>query len=478
MTHDEFRRFGHQLVDWIADYRERVEDRAVMARTAPGDVRRALPASPPAGGESFEAILRDVDEILLPGLSHWVHPRFFGYFPANSDPASVLGDFLSTGLGVLGLSWQAAPALTELEEVTADWLRQMVGLSTAWSGVIQDTASTSTLVALVCARERHSRAGHRRGGVQAEPMPLVVYTSDQSHSSVEKAARLAGFGAENVRQIAHDSDGSMRVDALRAAIVADRAAGRVPCAVVATTGTTATTAVDPIDAIAALAAPARIWLHVDAAMAGSAMILPECRWMWHGVEQADSLVLNPHKWLGAAFDCSVYYVRNPAELVEVMATSPSYLQSSADAEVKNLRDWGIPLGRRFRALKLWLLIRTHGVEQLQARLRRDLAHARLLEHLVRRTPGWSVVSPVILQTVCVRHQPSGLAGDDLDRHTLDWADRVNRSGESYLTPAQVDGRWMVRVSLGGLTTEPEHIVRVWQAMQQAAAASAAQWGFG
>jgi aromatic-L-amino-acid decarboxylase len=468
MTDEEFRRRGHALVDWIANYRAGVASRGVMAATTPGAVAAALPQAPPEAPEPFEAVVRDLDEIIVPGLSHWTHPRFFGYFPANSDPSSVLADLVSTGLGVLGLSWQASPALTELEEVTTDWLRQMVGLSDGWRGAIQDTASTSTLVALISARERATARSGRRGGLQAEPAPLVVYTSDHSHSSVDKAARLAGFGAGNVRLVPHDVHGSMRVDSLRDAMAADRAAGRRPCAVVATTGTTATTAVDPIDAIAALVRPHDVWLHVDAAMAGSAMILPECRWMWHGVEEADSVVLNPHKWLGAAFDCSVYYVRDAALLVEVMGTSPSYLQSSADDRVRNLRDWGIPLGRRFRALKLWFLIREHGVEGLRARLRRDLAHARWLETEVRATPRWRVLNPVILQTVCVRHEPEGLAGEALDRHTLAWVDKVNRSGEAYLTPAELDGRWMARVALGGLTTERADIARAWSAMRAAA----------
>ena len=294
-------------------------------------------------------MFRDLDHILLPGLTLWQHPQFFGYFPSNACLASVLGDYLSTGLGVLGLSWQSSPALTELEEVVTDWMRQMVGLSESWSGVIQDTASTSTLVALLCARERSSSFSLVRGGLQAEEQPLIVYTSDQSNSSVTKAALLAGFGRDNLRAVEHDRAYALRPEALEEAIRRDIAAGRKPCAIVATTGTTASTAVDPVSAIAGVAQRHGLWLHLDAAMAGSAMILPECRWMWEGVEQADSLVLNVHKWLGAVFDCSLYFVRDvEASLVRVLSTNPSYLQSSADGQVKNLRDWGIPLGRRFR----------------------------------------------------------------------------------------------------------------------------------
>ena len=439
-----------------------------MARTAPGDVKDALPAAPPDRPEPFSDVFRDLEERILPGLTLWQHPRFFGYFPSNSPLSSVLGDFLSTGLGVLGLSWQSSPALTELEEVVTDWLRRMVGLSDAWSGVIQDTASTCALVAMVCARERSSGFSLARGGLQGEASPLVVYTSAHGHSSVEKAALLAGFGRANVRKVDHDRNYAMRPDALRQSIAADVLAGRTPCAVVATSGTTTTTALDPLRDVAEVAREFGLWLHVDAAMAGSAMILPECRWMWNGVEGADSLVINAHKWLGAAFDCSVYYVKDPETLVRVMSTNPSYLQSSADGRVKNFRDWGIPLGRRFRALKLWCLIRAEGVSGLQARLRRDMENARWLAETVGSADRWRVLAPVPLQTVCVRHEPPGMVGERLDAHTLGWAERVNRSGEAYLTPALLDGRWMVRVSVGAEATERRHVEALWALMRREA----------
>jgi aromatic-L-amino-acid decarboxylase len=468
MNTEEFRAIGHQLIDWIADYRAGVATLPVMSPAAPGEVRAQLPTTPPEQPEPFDAIVRDLDAIIVPGLSHWQHPSFHGYFPANSELASVLGDFLSTGLGVLGLSWQSSPALSELEEVVVDWMRQMVGLSEAWSGVIQDTASTSTLVALICARERATEYGLARAGLQGEPRPLVVYASAQSHSSVEKAALLAGFGRANVRVIATDDRYAMRADLFAAAIADDVAQGRVPCAVVATTGTTTSTALDPVDAIAQIARQHGLWLHVDAAMAGSAMILPECRWMWQGVEGADSIVLNPHKWLGVAFDSSLYYVRDPQHLVRVMSTNPSYLQTAVDSQVKNLRDWGIPLGRRFRALKLWCMIREQGVEGLQARLRRDMTNAQWLAEQVAAAPGWRVLAPVPLQTLCLRHEPASLVGEELDQHTLAWADRVNRSGAAYLTPAILDGRWMVRVSIGSLGTERAHVEKLWELLRSAA----------
>lgn len=468
MTPEEFRRAGHRLVDWIADYRTGIESRQVMAQTAPGEVKAQLPRMPPVKGEPFDEIVKDIDRVVVPGLTLWQHPRFFGYFPSNGLLASVLGDFLSTGLGVIGLAWQSSPALTEVEEVAADWLRQMLGLSEAWSGVIQDTASTSTLAALMCAREKTTNYGLDRGGLQREPAPLIVYTTAHSHSSVAKAALLAGFGREHIRVVPHDTAYAMRAYALDALIRADLAAGHRPCAVVATTGTTTSTALDPLAAIARVTQAHGVWLHVDAAMAGSAMILPECRFMWEGVEQADSLIVNAHKWLGAAFDCTLYFVRDPEHLVRVMSTNPSYLQSAADGRVKNYRDWGLPLGRRFRALKLWFLIREQGVEGLQARLRRDLENAAWLAEEIPKSPEWRVLAPVPLQTLCVRHEPPGLTGAALDRHTQDWAARLNQSGEAYVTPAILDGGWVVRVSIGAELTERRHVEQLWSMMQREA----------
>ena len=468
MTPEEFRRFGHDVVDFIADYRARVAERPVMARTAPGEVKSQLPSSPPQEPEAFDAILRDLDRVIMPGLTHWQHPQFYGYFPCNGTLASVLGDYISTGLGVLGLAWQSSPALTELEEVVTDWLRQMVGLQDGWRGVIQDTASTSTLVALVCARERATAYSLSHGGLQSQPQPLTVYASRHSHTSVDKAALLAGFGRDNVRLVPYDDEYAMNPAVLASMIDEDLAAGRQPCAIVATTGTTTTTAIDPIAAIAAVAKRHNLWLHVDAAMAGSAMVLPECRTMWDGIERADSIVINPHKWLGAAFDCTVYFVRDAQHLVRVMSTSASYLQSAADSQVTNYRDWGIPLGRRFRALKLWFLIREQGVAGLQARLRRDLDNAQWFAEQVRATAGWRVLAPVTLQTVCVRHEPAGMTGDWVNRHTIEWAERANRSGRVYVTAATLEDRWMVRVSIGAELTEREHIAALWQVLRECA----------
>ncbi|ARV57470.1 aspartate aminotransferase family protein [Nostocales cyanobacterium HT-58-2] len=469
MTPEEFRRIGHKLIDWIADYRARIDEFPVMSQSEPGSIRASLPTTPPEVGESLDAsLLEDLEHIILPGVTHWNHPNFFAYFPSNASLASVLGDLLSTGLGAQGMSWQTSPAATELEEVVVDWLRQLVGLSENFVGVIHDTASTANLVALLCARERMTNYAQTRGGLQAEQTPLTVYTSSESHSSVEKAALLAGFGRVNVRAIETDDEHAMRADALESAINSDRESGLHPCAVVATIGTTPTTALDPLDKIAQIARSHNLWLHVDAALAGAAMILPECRYMWAGIESADSLVWNPHKWLGVAFDCSVYYVRDPQHLIRVMSTNPSYLQTGSDGQVKNFRDWGIPLGRRFRALKLWLLIRSSGAEGLRDRLRRDLKNAQWLREQVDTTPNWERVAPVPLQTVCVRYVPPGMSPDEVDAHTLDWVSRINRSGKAYLTPAKLKGRWMVRVSIGAELTEHHHIEALWLLMRQEA----------
>ena len=467
MTPDEFRRYGHRLIDRIADYREGVSGQPVLPPVEPGELKSRLPASPPESPEPFDAVLDDLDRLVVPAMTNWQHPSFFAFFPSNNDLSAVLGDIVSTGIGGVGLSWQASPAMTEVEEVVTGWLRSMMGLSAAWSGTIADTASTATLQALLCARERTTGYSLARGGMAGQA-PLAVYCSDQSHSSVEKAALLSGFGREHVRKVPTDASHALLAGALAAAVRADLAAGIRPCAVVATAGTTATTAFDPIEEIAAIARGKGLWLHVDAAMSGSGMLLPELRPLWRGIESADSVVVNPHKWLGAACDCSVYYVRDPEHLVRVMSTNPSYLRSAVDERVTNYRDWGIPLGRRFRSVKLWFLIRSEGVEGLRRRLRRDMENARWLESEVASRESWRVLAPVALQTVCLRHEPPGLTGEALDRHTLDWAERVNRSGRAYLTPAVLDGRWMVRVSIGALATEREHVAALWELLKEQA----------
>lgn len=478
MTPEEFRSAGHQLIDWIADYRSGLADGPVLAPSRPGDVGARMAATPPAEVVEPAAMLAELDRVVVPGVTQVQHPMHFGWFPSNASLSSVLGDMASSGLGSLGISWESCPALTEVEEVVCDWLRQLTGLSTAWSGTIQDTASTACLVALLTARERatdHSLAG---GGMAKVDRPPVVYTTEQAHSSVRKAALLAGYGADHLRVVSVGRDHAMDPRALATAMAEDADAGLNPAAVVATTGTTGTTAMDPVAAIVEVAAGYDAWVHVDAAMAGTVMLLPECRHLWDGVEGADSLCWNPHKWMGAILDTSLYYVRDVEALVRVMSTNPSYLRSTGgDHEVTQYRDWGLPLGRRFRALKLWFQLSIDGVEAIQTRLRRDLENARWLADQVEASPDWELVAPVPLQTVCVRHVPSvadggPLSGDALDRYTLGLVRRINQSGRAFLTPSVLDGRWMIRVSVGVESTERSHVEALWTLLQREATGGA------
>ncbi|MGE5230005.1 MAG: pyridoxal phosphate-dependent decarboxylase family protein [Deltaproteobacteria bacterium] len=471
MDTNEFRQLGHELIEWIAAYREHIADHPVMSPVEPGEVAALLPAVPPLRGGDLGGIVADLDRIVLPGITHWNHPGFLHYFPSNSDLSSVLADLVSSGLGAQGMSWQTSPAATEVEDVVMEWLRDMVGLPDTFIGVIEDTASTSTFTALLCARERTSGFSQNRGGLQDEDTPLVVYASDQAHSSVPKAALLAGFGAEHLRLIGTDDEHALRLDLLERAVEDDLAAGRRPCAVVAAVGTTATTALDPVAGIATLCERHGMWLHVDAALAGTAMICPEYRWMWEGVERADSVVFNPHKWMGTGFDLSAYYVRDPEHLVRVMSTDPSYLRTAQDGRVRNLRDWGIPLGRRFRALKLWFLLRSEGVEGLQTRIRRDVGNAAWLAEQVVAAPEWGLMAPAPLQTVSLRHLPPALAGDEeaLAAHNAAIVRHVTAAGDYYFGTSLLKGRLIIRISVGAQATEREHVAGAWAALQEAAA---------
>jgi aromatic-L-amino-acid decarboxylase len=471
MDHTEFRRLGHALVEWIADYRERMETLPVMSPVAPGAIRDRFPAEAPRQGGRAGDALAAVERDILPGITHWNHPSFLAYFPANTSYASILGDLLCAGLGAQAMSWQTSPAATELEEVVMGWLRGMLGLPRTFAGAIHDTASSATLCALLCARERASEFAQEHRGLQGGSPPLTVYASEQSNSSVAKGTVLAGFGRDHLRLVGTDSSHALRLDLLEAAVEKDVAAGRRPCALVATTGTTATTALDPVKGMAELAARHGMWLHLDAAMAGTAMALPECRWMWEGVECADSVVVNPHKWMGVGLDFSAFWVRDPGHLVRVMSTSPSYLRTARDGEVRNLRDWGIPLGRRFRALKAWLHLLDEGVEGLQARLRRDLENARWLAAQVDAARDWERLAPVPLQTVCLRHIPTDQRDEArLTAHNLAIAERVNRSGKAYVTASLLKGKQMIRVSIGAERTGRAQVEAAWQALRAAARA--------
>ena len=467
MTPEEFRQAGHALIDWIADYRRDLDRRPVRAQVEPGQVAASFATEAPQAPQAAAQLLIELESKIVPGITQVQHPMHFGWFPSNASLASTLGDIASSGLGTLGISWESCPAATELEAVVCDWMRQLTGLSDNWQGCIQDTASTTCLTALLLARERASDFAQNRGGLQGEPQALILYTTDEAHSSVVKAALLAGFGEHNLRRIAMDPHSrAMLAPNLRRQVADDIKAGFRPAAVVASVGSTGVTAFDPVAEIAEIAMQYDLWLHVDAAMAGSAMLLPECRHLWQGVEAADSISWNPHKWMGTILDCSLMYVRDVEHLVRVMSTNPSYLRSTVDDAVTQYRDWGIPLGRRFRALKLWYHLSIDGVDAIQARLRDDLDNARLFAEQVAATPDWRVLAPVSLQTVCICHQPPGLDGAALDRHTLAWVQAINQSGAAFMSPSILDGRWMVRVSIGVEATTHEHVEALWQLIQQ------------
>ena len=469
MTPEEFRAAAHELIDWLVDRRVAIEDRPVRPPVEPGDIRRALPTQPPQGGDSASDLIADLESIIAPGITEVQHPMHFGWFPSNASLSSILGDFASSGLASLGISWESSPSLTEVEEVVVDWLRELTGLSDAWSGVIQDTASTACLVAMLAAREQATEHAQAGGGVLGFGKRLHVYTTGEAHSSVRKGALLAGFAADDIRVIEVDPvSRDMRADALAEAMAADVAAGGVPTILVASLGSTSVTAFDPLPEIIDIARRHGAWVHADAAMAGSAMLLPEYRHLFAGIEDADSISWNPHKWMGTILDTSLLYLRDPEHLIRVMSTNPSYLQSTAGGEATQYRNWGIPLGRRFRALKLWYQLRLDGPEAIRQRLRRDLDNAQWFADRIAEKPGWEVVAPVRLQTVCVRHTPAGLEGDAaaISDHNQRWVRDVNVSGAAFLSPSMLDGGWMARVSIGVESTERPHLERLLDLMDE------------
>ncbi len=460
MTPEQFRRHAHELVDWMADYLRDVGDYPVVPDVQPGRIRASLPPGPPRDGEPFDRIAADFRELIVPGMTHWNHPGWFGYFPANHSPPSILAEMLTATLGAQCMSWQTSPAATELEQVMMEWLRGMLGLPAEFTGVIQDTASTATLVALLTARDR---AG-------AEPGRLTVYASAEAHSSIPKGARLAGFAPEHLRLVPVDETFAMDSSALGALMASDVALGLVPACVVATVGTTSSTAVDPLAEIGAVCRRHGAWLHVDAAYAGAAAILPERRALFDGVELADSFVFNPHKWLLTNFDCSAYFVRDVPALLRTFSAAPAYLRTAHDPEVSNFRDWGIQLGRRFRALKLWFVIRSYGVEGLRAMLRRHIVLAEEFRSWVDAEPGFVVPAPSPFGLVCLRHEPPALAGDGAatDEWNRALLARVNASGQVFLTHTQLDGRYTIRMAIGQWATEREQVARAWERIRHSA----------
>ena len=474
MHPDEFRRHAHELVDWMADYFARVGDLPVTPPVRPGDIRRQLPDAPPEGGEPFEALFADFQRIILPGMTHWNHPGWFAYFPGNNSPPSVLAEMLTATMGAQCMSWATSPAATELEQVVMDWLRRMIGLPTGFTGVIQDTASTATLVALLSARERATEGEAGSRGLLAAGRQLTVYASREGHSSIDKGVQLAGYGLERLRHIPGDAAFALDPAALDRAIADDRAAGLTPACVVATIGSTSSTAVDPLAAVAEICRRHDVWLHVDAAYAGAAAIVPELRHHFAGIEQADSLVLNPHKWLLTNFDCTAYFVRDVDALLRACRISPEYLRTAYDPEVVNFRDWGLQLGRRFRALKLWFVIRSYGVEGLRAVIRGHVALARELAGWVEAEPGFELMAPVPFGLVCFRWRPEGRSEPELDRLNEALLARVNASRRVHLTHTRLGGRYTIRLVVGQRETTRERVREAWELVRAAVLELAAE----
>lgn len=467
MTPDEFRRHGHAVVDWIADYYARIESYPVLSRAKPGEIRASLPAHPPVKGEAFDAILGDVEKLIMPGITHWQSPNFFAFFCANASGPAILGDLLSSGLGVQGMLWATSPACTELETHVLDWLVGMLGLPEKFlsistgGGVIHDTASSASLCALLAARERATNFASNRRGCDGK---LVAYTSTQTHSSVEKDVRIAGLGVDNLRLIEVDENFALRADALARRIAADRKAGLTPCFVCATIGTTSSNAIDPLPEVGRICRENNIWFHVDAAMSGTAALCPEFRHTHAGIDLADSYVFNPHKWMFTNVDCSCFFVADRKVLIQTLSVLPEYLRNQAteSGAVIDYRDWQIPLGRRFRALKLWFVIRHYGIEGLQHHVRRHVELAQQFARWVKADDRFELAAPAPLNLVCFRHK----GGDDVNQELMD---RLNRSGELYLTHTKLANRTTLRLCVGQTNTEARHVERAWKRIQEEAA---------
>ena len=468
----EFRDRGRQAVEIVARYLEALDDLPPLPRVAPGEVLAALPSSPPEEGEPLEEILQDFERILLPASTHWNHPRFFAYFNSSAAAAGILGELLAAAVNANAMLWRTGPATTELEYLTCRWLAELVGLPASFDGHINDTASTSTMVALGAARDQAAPEARERG-LSRQP-PLRVYGSHQAHSSVEKAVVALGMGRDGYRKVACDPEFRMLPRELERAISEDLERGIVPCAVVATAGTTATTSVDPIPEIAEIARRHRLWLHVDAAHGGSAAILPERRWVLEGADRADSIVINPHKWLFTPLDCSVLLTPRPEAIRRAFSLVPAYLETpepdrEAGLGARNLMDFGVALGRRQRALKLWMVMRYFGRSGLQRLLRSHLEMADWLRRQLEAEAGWEVMAPVPLSTICFRHVPPGGGEAEIEAHNREVMRLVNESGEAFVSHAAPDGRFLLRATIGGLRTAPEHVARLWAALKGAAA---------
>ncbi|HEY4720443.1 MAG TPA: pyridoxal-dependent decarboxylase [Anaerolineae bacterium] len=469
MNSEEFRKYGKQLIDWIADYLEQPDRYPVLSRVEPGEVKSQLPSAPPASPESMEAILADFDNIIVPGLTHWNNPGFFAYFGVSGPLPGVLAEMLSAGINVNAMLWRTSPSATELEEVVMNWLRQMVGLPDSFEGVIMDTASISTLTAVAAAREALNLRIREEGMAGRSDLPrLRMYTSEQSHSSVEKAGLVLGIGQAGVRKIEVDSEFRMRPDRLAAAIAEDRARGWLPFFVCATVGTTSTTSIDPVSAIADICEHEGLWLHVDGAYGGSAAIVPEMRHVLDGAERADSIVINPHKWMFTQVDFSAYYTRHPDIQKRAFSILPEYLRTTeGDANaVKNFMDYGVQLGRRFRALKFWFIVRTFGVDGLIDRIREHIRMAHCLAEWIDASSDFERVAPVPFSTVCFRAVPKNVPESQWDALNEKLMAAVNATGEVFLSHTKLNGRYIIRIAIGNIRTEEKHVRRAWDLLNE------------
>jgi len=460
MNAEEFRLHGYRLIDWIADYLSETEKWPVLSRSLPGETRSQLPSGPPLTAESMDAILEDFERIIVPGMTHWNHPAFFAYFSITGSAPGILGELLCSAMNVNAMLWKTSPAATELEEVSLDWLRQMLGLPENFWGIIYDTASTSTLHALVAARESVMGLNARESGLCGSDVPrLRLYSSEHAHSSVEKAAIATGIGLRGVKKIPVDDEFRMKTSALESAIEKDVRDGWRPFCVIATVGTTSTTSIDPVEKIAEICEKHHLWLHVDAAYGGSAALLPEMRWVLEGCNRADSLVTNPHKWLFTPIDLSAFYCRRPDVLRQAFSLTPEYLKTGLDDSVTNYMDYGVALGRRFRALKLWMVIRCFGQRGLQARIRRHISWAKEFAAWIDEADTFERMAPTPFSTICFRAIPEQMSGEGLDRFNEDLLEAVNDSGETFLSHTRLGGHFTLRLAIGNLRTRPEHLER-------------------
>ncbi len=462
MNKAEFRKHGHELIDWMADYLENIHHYPVKPSIHPGEIKNQLPDKAPDFPESFELLFRDFKNIILPGITHWQHPQFFAYFPTGGSEPSLIAEMLTTTLGAQCMIWLTSPAAEELEEKMMEWLREMKGLPASFTGVIQDSSSTATLVSLLTAREVKTHYSVNKSGFQGQPR-FRLYTSAQAHSSVDKAVKIAGFGIENLVKINTDNMFAMIPSELEAAIQKDLEAGHFPLCVISTIGTTSSTAIDPIEAIGRLCKKYGCWHHIDASYAGTALLLPEFRWMSNGIELADSYVFNPHKWMFTHFDCSAYFVKDKQALINTFSILPEYLKTPEDLLVNNYRDWGIPLGRRFRALKLWFVIRSYGLSGLQQKIRQHIQYGQWLKDEIAATPCFELMSPVPLNLVCFRIKPEGINDETmLEQINISLLSKLNKSGKILLTQTKLNNSLVIRFVAGNTHTTFDDVVKGWR----------------